>query len=97
MRTEQLKLLGNVIEFPNNQEVNNKEILDKFYVAVEFLRAIAENGHDFNITITRDAAIDVFKVNEEKLKDLLVISTSSDFEREIKYQRKSYSYIKNKF
>lgn len=92
--SEQLKLLGNVIEFPKNQEVKNKEILDKFYVATELLRRVAEKGYDFNITITRDAAVEIFEVDKEKLRDLLVISTSKDFEREIKYQRKNYFYVK---
>ncbi|MDB8790647.1 hypothetical protein PN398_07930 [Romboutsia sp. 1001216sp1] len=92
--SEQLKLLGNVIEFPKNQEVKNKEMLDKFHVATELLRNVAEKGYDFSITITRDAALEIFEVDEKKLKNLLVISTSKDFEREIKYQRKNYFYVK---
>ena len=45
MKTEQLKLLGNIIEFPKNQKFKNKEIQDKFYVATELLKRIIEHGH----------------------------------------------------
>lgn len=95
MKTEQLKLLGNIIEFPKNQEFKNKEALDKFYVATELLKRIVEHGHDFNITVTKDAALEVFDEPEDrKIKDLLVISTSKDFEREIKYKDKCIFYVK---
>lgn len=94
MESDQLKLLGNVIEFPKNKAFKNKELLDKFYVATELLKIIVEQGHDFNITITRDAALEILEVDEEKLRDLVVISTSKDFEREIKNQRKNYFYVK---
>lgn len=52
-KTDQLKLLGNIIEFPKNKEFKNKEIQDKFYVATELLKRIIEHGHEFNITVTR--------------------------------------------
>ncbi|MCE9677474.1 hypothetical protein LPC27_16960 [Paraclostridium bifermentans] len=94
MESDQLKLLGNVIEFPKNKAFKNKELLDKFYVATELLKIIVEQGHDFNITITRDAALEILEVDEEKLRDLVVISTSKDFEREIKNKRKNYFYVK---
>lgn len=94
MKTEQLKLLGNIIEFPKNKEMKNKQMLDKFHVATELLKNVAEKGYDFNITITRDAALEIFEVDKEKLKDIVVISTSKDFEREIKYQSKNYFYVK---
>lgn len=94
MESDQLKLLGNVIEFPKNKAFKNKELLDKFYVATELLKIIVEQGHDFNITITRDAALEILEVDEEKLRDLVVISTSKDFERKIKNQHKNYFYVK---
>ena len=93
MKIEQSKLLGNIIEFPKNQEFKNKEIQDKFYVATELLRRIIEKGHEFNITVTRDAALEVFEEQDEEIKDLLVISTSKDFERENKYKNKCYFYV----
>lgn len=93
-KSEQLKLLGNVIEFPNNQEFKKKEMLDKFYVATELLKRIVEYGHEFNITVTKEAAQEIFDDKEGKIKDLLVISTSKDFERNLKYKNKSYFYVK---
>ena len=94
MKTEQLKLLGNIIEFPRNKEFKNKEIQDKFYVATELLKRIIEHGHEFNITVTRDAALEVFEERDKKIKDLLVISTSKEFEESIRCKGKSYFYIK---
>ena len=94
MKTEQLKLLGNIIEFPKNKELKNKEIQDKFYVATELLKRIIEHGHGFNITVTRDAALEVFEERDEEIGDLLVISTSKEFERNLRYKDKSYFYIK---
>lgn len=94
MKTEQLKLLGNIIEFPSNKEFKNKEMQDKFYVATELLRRIIEHGHEFNITVTRDAALEVFEERDKKIKDLLVISTSKEFEENIRCKGKSYFYIK---
>lgn len=94
MKMEQLKLLGNVIEFPKNKDFKNKEMENKFYVATKLLKIIIEHGHDFNITVTREAALEI--VNEQsknKLKDLLVISTSKEFERESKYKSKSYFFV----
>lgn len=93
-KTDQLKLLGNIIEFPKNQENKNKEIQDKFYVATELLKRIIEHGHEFNITVTRDAALEVFEEHDQKIKDLLVISTSKKFERSLRYKEKSYYYVK---
>jgi hypothetical protein len=93
MKSEQLKLLGNVIEFPNN-DLKNKQMLDKFYVATELLKIIVDQGHNFNITITRDAALEVFdEPKDRKIKDLLVISSSKEFEREIKYKSKCVFYV----
>ena len=86
-------VLGNIIEFPKNQEFKNKEIQDKFYVATELLKRIIEHGHEFNITVTRDAALEVFEERDQKIKDLLVISTSKEFERNLKYKDKSYFYV----
>ena len=74
MKTEQLKLLGNIIEFPKNKEFKNKEIQDKVYVATELLKRIIEHGHEFNITVTRDAALEVFEERDEEIGDLLVIA-----------------------
>lgn len=94
MKSEQLKLLGNVIEFPKNKDFKNKEILEKFYVATELLKIIVEQGHDFNITITRDAALEIFdEPKDRKIKDLLVISSNKEFEREIKYKSKCIFYV----
>ena len=93
-KTDQLKLLGNIIEFPKNKEFKNKEIQDKFYVATELLKRIIEHGHEFNITVTRDAALEVFEEHDQKIKDLLVISTSKEFERSLRYKEKSYYYVK---
>lgn len=92
-KSEQLKLLGNIIEFPKNKEFRNKEMQDKFYVATELLKRIIEHGHEFNITVTREAASEVFEGENGEIKDLLVISTSKDFEREIKYKDKCYFYV----
>lgn len=94
MKSEQLKLLGNIIEFPKNKEFKNKQMQDKFYVATELLRQIIEQGHEFNITVTKNAALEIFDDDEGKIKDLLVISTSKDFERNNKYKDKCYFYIK---
>lgn len=93
MESEQLKLLGNIIEFPKNKEFKNKQMQDKFNVATELLRYMIEQGHDFNITVTRDAALVVFDEKDKKIKDLLVMSTSKDFERNLKYKDKCYFYI----
>lgn len=93
-KSEQLKLLGNIIEFPKNQDIKNKEILDKFHVATELLKRIVEHGHEFNITVTKEAAQEVFNDKEGKIKDFLVISTSKEFERNLRYQDKSYFYVK---
>lgn len=93
-KTEQLKLVGNIIEFPKSKEFKNKELQDKFYVAMELLKTIVDHGHEFNITITREAALEIMDERYEKMKDLLVISTSEDFEREIRYKNKCYFYVK---
>ena len=93
MKIEQLKLIGNIIEFPKNKDFKNKEMQDKFYVAMELLKRIVDHGHDFNITVTRDAALEVFDEKDKEIKDLLVISTSKDFERENKYKNKCYFYV----
>jgi hypothetical protein len=94
MKAEQLKLLGKVIEFPKNKDFKNKEMENKFYVATELLKEIIKHGHEFNITVTRDAASEILKEqSKNKLKDLLVISTSEEFERESKYKSKSYFFI----
>lgn len=93
-KLEQLKLLGNIIEFPKNQEFKNKEILDKFYVATELLKRIVEHGYDFNITVTKEAASEIFDDKKGQIKDLLVISTSKEFERNLRYKDKSYFYVK---
>lgn len=93
-KTDQLKFLGNIIEFPKNKEFKNKEIQDKFYIAAELLKRIIEHGHEFNITVTRDTALEVFKEHDQKIKDLLVISTSKEFERNLRYKEKSYYYVK---
>lgn len=92
-KTDQLKLLGNIIEFPKNKEFKNKEIQDKFYVATELLKRIIEHGHEFNITVTRDAALEVFEEHDQEIRDLLVISTSKEFERNLRYKDKSYFYV----
>lgn len=94
MESEQLKLLGNIVEFPKNKEMKNKQMLDKFSVATELLKIIVEQGYDFNITITRDAALEIFdEPKDREIKDLLVISSNKEFEREIKYKSKCIFYV----
>ena len=44
--------------------------------------------------MTRDAALEVFEERDEEIGDLLVISTSKEFERNLRYKDKSYFYIK---
>ncbi|MEG2985466.1 MAG: hypothetical protein RR835_12245, partial [Peptostreptococcaceae bacterium] len=78
---------------PKNKELKNKQMKDKFNVATELLRYMIEQGHEFNITVTGDAALEVFDDDDGKIKDVLVISTSKDFERNLKYKDKCYFYI----
>ena len=93
MKSEQLKLLGNVIEFPNSKAFKNKEMLDKFYAATELLKIMVEQGHEFSITVNRNAALEVFEEKNGNTIDLLVISTSKEFEEGCRNKNKCYFFV----
>lgn len=93
MKSEQLKLLGNIVEFPKNKEIKNKQMLDKFYVATELLKKIVEQGHEFSITVNRNGALEVFEEKNGNTIDLLVISTSKEFEAGCRNKNKCYFFV----
>lgn len=91
-KEEQLKFFGNIIEFPNKKF---KEMQDKYYVAIKLLKYIADAGYDFSITIDREAAEKIFKKEDldKKHVELMVLTTSKEFEKNTKYKRKSFYFI----
>lgn len=93
MESEQLKQLGNIVEFPKNKAFKNKEMIDKLYVATELLKIMVEQGHEFSIMVNRNAALEVFEEKNGNTIDLLVISTSKEFEEGCRNKNKCYFFV----
>ena len=75
MQGEQLKIFGNIIEFPKNKLVNEKLLKDKLEVAYKILDYLTDYGADFQILIESDSARNLF--NEEDLNREFVTLTSN--------------------
>ena len=88
--SEQLKLFGNVLEFPKN----NKVLKDKLDIAIRILEMSVEQGYDFSISIPKESACELFGDEcHGRFKNVVVIASSSDFINKIMYEKKSVHLI----
>lgn len=88
--SEQLKLFGNIIEFPKNRQIKNQKLKNKLDVAYEFMSYIVERGYDFSIVISRDAALELFDEKEAQIKDYLVLRSDREITKKLNINNASY-------
>ncbi|CEH34738.1 hypothetical protein [Romboutsia lituseburensis] len=79
MKTEQLKLLGNVIEFPNNKNYENLKLKEQRELLHKLVDRLLNDGSDFEIIINKENALKTFDDYENKVKDYLVITTNENW------------------
>ena len=76
---EQLEIMK-VIEFPKNRQYENKIRNEKLNVAIKILELLNSEGCDFRIVINKNAALEIFDL-EDYQKEYLILTTSS-FEKD---------------
>lgn len=95
MKSEQLELVGKVIQFPKNRDTENKLLKDKLKVAYAVLKTLTDLGADFHIIIEKEYAEELF--TEEMDRNHVIFTSNIEKAKELELRMCIFPIKGNEF